>query len=162
MTAVTAHAEILQVKKEWQMCIVEWFWSLGKATWMEMGLSLDRKWCDYSFLFKFESSMKCFYIRRFFYSTWLSFHLSLDFFFLKGLGSDCISRAHQTPALANMVLDLVENHPHHQPWFTTVTVHRINRIHESSLMWICNTSTYLLQLVHLCCCNSKWWARWLN
>ena len=81
VTAVTAHAEILQVKKEWQMCIVEWFWSLGKATWMEMGLSLDRKWCDYSFLFKFESSMKCFYIRRFFYSTWLSFHLSLDFFF---------------------------------------------------------------------------------
>ena len=116
MTAVTAHAEILQVKKEWQMCIVEWFWSLGKATWMEMGLSLDRKWCDYSFLFKFESSMKCFYIRRFFYSTWLSFHLSLDFFF-KGPGSDCISRAHQTPALANMVLDLVENHPHHQPWY---------------------------------------------
>ena len=46
-------------------------------------------------------------------------------FFFKGLGSDCISRAHQTPALANMVLDLVENHPHHQPWFTTVTVHRI-------------------------------------
>ena len=48
------------------------------------------------------------------------------------------------------------------PLWLCIGSNQINRIHESSLMWICNTSTYLLQLVHLCCCNSKWWARWLN
>ena len=165
VTAVTAHAEILQVKKEWQMCIVEWFWSLGKATWMEMGLSLDRKWCDYSFLFKFESSMKCFYIRRFFYSTWLSFHLSLDFFFSKGWGL-IASLEHirpqplQTWCLIWSKIILIINLD--SPLWLCIGSNQINRIHESSLMWICNTSTYLLQLVHLCCCNSKWWAPWSN
>ena len=55
------------------------------------------------------------------HQTFLLFNLaelsSFPWLFFKGLGSDCISRAHQTPALANMVLDLVENHPHHQPWY---------------------------------------------
>ena len=147
---MTAFAEILQAKKEWQMCIVEWFWSLGKATWMEIGLKSGQEmmrlffsfqiWIVYEMLL--HQTVLLFNLAELSSFPWL--------FFSKCKHGACFGR--KSSSSSTLI----------SPLWLCIGSNQINRIHESSLMWICNTSTYLLQLVHLCWCNSKWWARWSN
>ena len=98
---MTDCAEILQVKKEWQMCIVERFLSLGKATWMKIGLKSGQE------------MMRLFFSLQIWILYEMLLHQTVLLFNLAELSS--------FPWLffqnANMVLALVENHPHHQPWY---------------------------------------------
>ena len=146
---MTAFAEILQAKKEWQMCIVEWFWSLGKATWMKIGLKSGQEMMRLFF------SLQIWILyEMLLHQTVLLFNLaelsSFPWFLSNCKYGACFGR--KSSSSSTLI----------SPLWLCIGSNQINRIHESSLMWICNTSTYLLQLVHLCWCNSKWWARWSN